>query len=259
MMRIGISTASFYPETTERSLELAARAGARSAEVFVNAMREFSVPFFKRLSHIAGNCGVEIVSVHPFTSGVEPITFFSNYPRRFEDGLRLYRRFFELTARAGAPYFILHGASPHAQISPEEICARFAVLSDAAAQYGVTLLQENVSRCISASPQFIRLMRRELGDKAAFVLDTKQALRSGSSAAEMIDAMGGALRHIHISDYKTDKDCLPPGRGVLDFPALIASLRTQGYRGDLMIELYRDSYERESELHESYEYLRGLL
>jgi len=259
MIRAGISTACFYPETTERSLELAAAAQTDCTEIFVNADQEFSPRSFQAYGRFARENGIDIVSIHPYTSGFETMLFFSDYPRRFEDGLNLYSRFFELTASVGARYFILHGAQIKARLEDGLIFERIGLLSRRAKSFGVTLLQENVARCKSRDPAYIRAMRAELGEEAAFVLDTKQAIRSGVTVDEMREAMGKGIRHVHISDCDGERDCLPPGVGTADLSGIISGLRAGGYGGDLILELYKDSYTGLVQLYKSYVYLKKLL
>lgn len=254
-MRVGLSTASFYPEPTEKALLLTAEAGASCAELFINAPSEFTPAFFDQMAALAREHGVDIVSVHPYTAGFETIYFFSNYPRRQQDAMELYRRFFELSARIGARYFVLHGALAQASLPDEEVFERFLALRTLAAREGVRLLQENVARCKSRSPAFIRGMRAALGKEAEFVLDTKQALRSGTSIEEMLLAMGDGVRHVHISDYTEGKDCVLPGRGRFDIAAFARLLSAGGYAGDVMLEVYHDSYGDVRELFDAYRYL----
>lgn len=258
-MHLGISTACFYPQLTEDALVKCARAGACRAEVFVNARQEFTEAFFKRLGDIAHEWGIRIVSIHPYTSGFETTNLFSGYARRFEDGLEEYRRYFALAAQVGAEYFILHGPLREAPICDGEVFSRFSLLQRAARAYGVTLLQENVERCKSGSPGFIRRMREAVGSDGAFVLDTKQARRAGFTARQMMDAMGSGIRHVHISDYDGDRDCLAPGQGVFDNFTFAQSLRALRFSGTIMIELYRDSYKNDAKIVESYKYLQNIL
>jgi len=80
------------------------------------------------------------------------------------------------------------------------------------------------------------------------VLDFKQCRRTGVPIPEMIDAMSGAIRHVHISDCTDTEDCLMPGVGQEDFPALLRMLKESGFDGTLMIELYRRNFDKISEI-----------
>ena len=114
--------------------------------------------------------------------------------------------------------------------------------------YGVTVAQENVTRFVAEDPAFILRMREELGEECAFCFDVKQAVRSHVDCREMLSAMGERLRHIHLNDNSPEKSCLLPGRGTMDFPALFRELKTAGYDGDVIIEVYRSDFKHVQEL-----------
>lgn len=254
-MRAGVSTACFYPELTERSLCLVAETGARSVEIFVNSEQEFSQTFFGGLGASARSLGVRVVSVHPYTSGFEHMFFFSNYHRRFEDGLELYRRYFSHAASVGAEFFVLHGSFASERPPNEVVFERFLALSEAARQCGVRLLQENVARCRSGSVGFLREMRQALGDSVGFALDIKQALRSGYGPEETLAAMGDRVLHVHMSDNGPAGDCLPPGEGSFDIKSFLLKLAKMGFDGDVILELYAENYDNLEQLTKSFEYL----
>ena len=65
-MKIGASTACFYPLETEKALKKVCELGYKYAEVFMNAPSELEEPFLKQLNTIAKDGGTDIVSVHPF-------------------------------------------------------------------------------------------------------------------------------------------------------------------------------------------------
>lgn len=93
----------------------------------------------------------------------------------------------------------------------------------------------------SASPEFIRTMRRELGAECAFVLDTKQAVMSGYAPEQLVEAMGERLVHVHLSDHTETESCLLPGEGSFDLIAFKSALCGVGYTGDVITEVYRPS------------------
>jgi sugar phosphate isomerase/epimerase len=69
--------------------------------------------------------------------------------------------------------------------------------------------------------------------------------------------MGENLRHIHIS-YN---DRLPPGQGVVDFPALIDAMIDVNFDGFLTMEtgFHRRGIEPDQDAREGIEYLRPLV
>ena len=247
-MEAGISTACLYPLETEKSLTLLLQAGYRCFELFFNSDREFSPDFITAVGKQLHAAHARACSFHLFTSGFEPFLFFSDYPRRFEDGLELYRRYFASAARTGAGIAVFHGDRKDSTLSVEEYCERFSRLSRAAEEEGVILAQENVSRCRSAHAEEIRKMRGYLGSSIRFVLDLKQAIRAGESPFDMFAAMEGSIVNVHVSDSDGKHDCLLPGTGAMDFPRLKTLLLRSGYHGPLLTEVYRSNYKSVQEL-----------
>lgn len=230
-----------------------AAAGVGTVEIFLNTFSELEESYLKDLKTLLGESGV--VSLHPFTSGLEPFLFFTDYDRRYCDGIELYKRYFQACAFLGARYLVFHGDRKDSAFEQALYFERFARLNDCAKTFGVELLQENVARCRSNSPAFVTAMRAYLRDKVGFVLDTKQCLRSGTTADEMLEAMGNCVQHVHISDSAPGFDCLPPGKGTFDFAGFYRKLKKNSYRGAVLIELYRQNYSDEEELLASFENL----
>lgn len=246
-MRLGISTACYYPMNTEDALAAVVEGGAPCTELFFNAPSELSPKYLGELQAILRGGGTTVTSVHPFTSAMEPMLFFGNYPRRFEDGLDYYKRYFDAAAQLGAGYCVLHGAFAHHRVSPAQYLDSYGRLHLAAKACGVKVAQENVGRCMSRNPQLFRQLRAAISD-AAFVLDVKQTFRSDGSVGEFLAAMGPGLAHLHLSDANATADCLPVGEGFFDFLDFFKSLRQSGYSGDAVLELYRESYTETSQL-----------
>ena len=108
-MKLGISTACFYPLPIEQALDEIGKLGLRTAEIFFNTESEYFEPLISKIERHVKENGLEICSIHPFTSANEGILLFSEYTRRTEDALAQYRRYFEAGQRLGAKYFTFHG------------------------------------------------------------------------------------------------------------------------------------------------------
>lgn len=257
-MKAGISTATFYPALTEVALAQIASLQAQCCEIFLNSFCELQPEFLQQLKRIAQAGGVEIVSLHPFTSSMESISFFTAYQRRVQDGLDLYRRYFEAMKVLGARYLILHGDNRYNPYSEEAGFENIARLCEAAKEYSVQVAHENVSRCKGHSLDYLARLSRAVPD-LAFTLDIKQAVRSQVSPFQMVEVLGNRIAHIHVSDHNEHRDCLPPGEGSFDFDGLIHLLKQSNFGGSLVIELYRDNYRTLQDLHKSYEFLKAKL
>ena len=67
-MRLGISTACFYPQPLEDTIPRISSLGFHLIEIFFNTEREYDPSFLSRLKSLADQNGIQIVSIHPYTS-----------------------------------------------------------------------------------------------------------------------------------------------------------------------------------------------
>lgn len=257
-MAIGISTSCLYPLLTEESLEILGKMGVKTCEIFLNSYGETSINFAKELLKIKNEYGIKVASVHPFSSFSETHMLFSEYKRRFEDGIEFYKRCSETAAVLGAKVLVIHGSKFPAKISDEIYFERFGKLVEAGRESGITVCQENVNNHFSQNPDFLRNMRAYLGDGFRMVFDVKQAVRSGYEPLAFADEFKNEIVHVHLSDHIPGKDCLPPGTGIFTFEKLFDIMKSADYNGDYVIELYRSNYGEPDELIKALRYLQNL-
>lgn len=258
-MKAGLSTACLYPTEIENAFRQLAENGVKTAEIFVNSHCELSDPYRGEMLAVQKEYGIDVVSVHPYTCSIEPMMLFTAYERRVADMLDYYKRFFEYMNLFGAKYFILHGNKPQNPFPDEKYFERYLRLQETAGQFGVCAVQENVARCTSKSLEFLVKMKNALGDRAAFVLDTKQSHRSGNDPIETVKLLAENIRHVHFSDFGAAGDCLKFGFGEYDNFALFTELKKCGYNGNIIIELYKGSHGGASDLAENYRELNDFL
>ena len=256
MERIGISTASLYPQLIEATLRRFGEQGVGWAEAFINTFSELKPDFVRELRRIADDGGVRLVSLHPFSCAFEPFLLFTGYPRRFEDALEFHKPYFEAANRLGAEIFVFHGdkyrGPGQSLTSDEEYYERYARLRALGKRFGVNVAQENVERCRSRDLGFLREMARYLGGDVSFVFDNKQACRSGVDWREFLETLGPWIVHCHLSDNGPAGACLPVGAGTLDFGALFAALGAQGFTGAALVELYGEQLAEADCVYESW-------
>ena len=257
MINIGISSACLYPMYTEDAIKVLVDNGVKHTEIFFNSFSELSSGFIGDLRRILIPANVTVEAIHPFSCVAEPLFLFSSYKRRFDDSLDQYRRYFEAAQLLKCHKFVLHGdrAERHS-IDEKEYFERFAKLAEVAKAFGVVLLQENVSNFRSRDIGFIKRMSDYLGDVANFTFDVKQTIRAGDDPFEMLDAMGNKVRHVHISDHDENRDCLISGQGVFNTAKLFDRLKSIGYDGAVLLEVYRHNFKEEKELFEGLEYIK---
>lgn len=258
-MTIGASSACFYPDVTENSLERLGRLGIKTAELFLNSPSELKDEFVKTIIDIKNKYGINIVSLHPFQSFAESFYLFSNYERRFTDSLPLYERFFDVTHKLGADICVFHGAKIPGSISDGEYFERFKYLTELGKKYSIHVCHENVVYYRGESPEYLKRMRDYIGGDFGVVLDIKQAYRAHYEYTDFINAVGASIRHVHISDHNSNTDCIPPLTGDFDFKKFFNDMKAIGYDGNYIIEIYDWSYSEDREIAEAKRKLEGII
>ncbi|MCL1823062.1 MAG: sugar phosphate isomerase/epimerase [Oscillospiraceae bacterium] len=260
---IGASTACLYPMNTEEALLSLAKLGIRDIEIFINCDMELETPVFDEINRIIRDYSLNVISVHP-VPGWESFYLFSNYERRRQQFMDIYKRYFERMNEWGAEIMVFHGANKSAAKSNEFYFEKYEQILTVAESYGIILAQENVAYCKSGNLDFLVKMKKEFGRRAYFTLDLKQALRSGYTPFRIIDELGKNIVHIHVSDnrglmkhesFGINDDCLPVGRGNFNFTDFFEHLREIGYNKAVILELYRENFSGLTELNESVEKL----
>ena len=142
-MPIGISTACFYPNLTEKSVEFLGKNGVKNIEIFLNSQSETNVRFLSKVKRLADSYGMNIIAVHSYFCSYEPYLIFSNYERRFDDCLPFVDSLFDAGAVLGAKYAIIHGGRTSGGISNDAYFERFDILRRRGDELGVSLAQEN--------------------------------------------------------------------------------------------------------------------
>lgn len=259
-MKIGASSACFYPLETEKAFLNVAKMGFECCEIFFNSSSELEKPFIKELLSVRDNYGIKVLSFHPYRSFAEGYDLFSFYKRRYYDALESFKRYFEGMNTLGAEYLVLHGSKFGSEIPLEEYAGRYARLDEVAESFGCKIAHENVVNFVGEKPEFMAFMKEKLGDSFKMVLDIKQARRAKVNVQDFIDIMGKNIVHVHLSDYSEEKDCVPPSEeGLFNFENLFRSLKNVGYEGRYIVELYSDGYNNKKEILQSAEYLDKIL
>ena len=258
-MAIGVSSSCLYPMSPCDSLETIGKLGVKTCEVFINSPSELTPAYAARLNKIKDEYGMNIVSVHPYTSFAETTMLFSEYKQRFFDMLEYYKTGFETAASLGSKIFVIHGSRLPARITHEEYFERFAMMIEAGKSFGITVTPENVNNHLSENPDFMKEMRDYLGSEFRMVFDVKQANRAGFDPIAYAEEFAKDIIHIHLSDHSKEFDCLPPSKGNFNFARLFDIMKNVGYGGNYVVELYRHNYSDPEELAASMHYLEGLI
>ncbi len=251
-MNVGVSGACFFPQDTALSMKTCADLGFKYTEVFMGTHSEMQGSYLKELKNITQDNGLNVTSIHPFTSGYEYILFFSGYERRIYDSIDYYKNYFNAACELGAKYVVFHGDNKRARfIGVQRYAEIFALIDKAAKEFGVRLVQENVSTSHIGSPENLAALKQLYPD-VRFTLDIKQACRGGYDPLQTASAMGQNIVHVHLNDWAGDK-CRLPCRGNCDLKKIVNTLDGFGYNGAYMIEVYRDNFENPQDILQSKE------
>ena len=259
-MNIGMSGAAFYGRMeTEETAAYLTRFPIDCCEIFLQTGSEYTAAFGRLVRE--NLAGLTCVSVHAKGNQFE-WDLFGHSPRQAEDAFRLFTGVCDAGQAMGARYYVFHGpAGVHAPLVPERIHALprvMARMQEIAASRGLTVLWENVSWCALRRPEDVASLIRLVPD-IRFVLDVKQARRSGADPFALLEAMGSRVAHLHALDWSEDGAWRLPGEGVLDWQRLNMQLRAQSFDGTVMLEPYASLAGDDGALTRSLTFLRRVL
>lgn len=257
-MKVGISLACFYPEHPESVIDRVCDMGFDIAELFLNTYSELDDNYISDFSKLCDKRGLEIYSIHPFTSALENYMFFSPYDRRIEDSVKLYTKYCDVANKLGAKVVNIHGDRGVGLANPEKYCDCLAPFFEMTEKSGVVFSHENVFFNSINHPEFVEDLCRRFGDSIRFTFDIKQANKGGSDPYAVCMAMGGNVSNFHINDFDKDHICMLPGRGEVDHKRIYSTLISNGYKGPAIIEVYRDNFTLNEEIYDSKKYLETL-
>lgn len=258
-MEIGASSSCFYPLETKASFEELGVLGIKATEIFFNADSELSKEYLSELNRIKDYYGMSVGSLHPFTSACESYFFFSNYKKRFYEMTEYYKKYFNAANELGAKYIVIHGARYPSEVSDEEYFERFSFLAEEARKEGVFAVQENVWSTCGANPDFLRKMKKYMGENFKLNFDVKQMKKCSLEIDDFLPEFSSSIVNVHVSDNRVGETCLPPGQGDFDFERLFREMKKVNYDGNFIVELYRQNFSSPEDIKKSCEYLKKKL
>lgn len=259
MNKLGISSGCYYPDLTENIIADIYKAGISTVELFINTHSEMSDEYLSEILKKFEFYGIRIGSVHPFSSFAESMLFFSDYPRRFADGLEMYDRFFEICKFMGADVLNFHGLNSNKNVPFEKYCEVYATLFEHAKKFDVIFSQENVRNTFCGNLDFIGRLSDHLGNEVRFTFDIKQAHMMGYDPLEFVKRISDKLCLVHINDFDENNNCLLPGAGKFEIDKLVSYLKRSDYRGNYIIEVYSSNYSDKSEIVDAVQYIKKII
>ena len=233
---IGLSTAALYPtHLTEDALTTIAELGFRVVEIFLQTEQEYTAAFGAELDQRRRDLELHVHSLHLHSSYFD---LWSPYPRMIQEARNRFRQLLEIATMLEARALTWHGLrygvdTPHIVATFFEGAAWAGEQAQAA---GITLCIENVSWCYLRTPVQVNAIH-QADLPVGFTFDTFQAGESATDSTALIQAMNGRLTTVHMADYAPGAPRhLPPGKGTLNWAAILRALQSTGYDGPLIIE-----------------------
>lgn len=265
--RLGVSFHCLWPSVTPEAVEAIAGSQVATLEIFTSLFRDDRKGALAALTGLLDAGPARAATIHS-TFGA-PYDLSSLDPETHARALGAAYDALDLALALGAPMVILHASAE--PIAPPERPARtaqaLALLSEitpAYADVGVRGALELLPRsCLCNSLGELNAFLERL-DPAVFgvCLDVNHAMGDYRALPALVRALGPRLITTHLSDYDgVDEKHWMPGRGVIDWAALMRALAEINYQGPFNYECQPDgatAAERVRDLEHNFCWLAGL-
>ncbi|MFU8889227.1 MAG: sugar phosphate isomerase/epimerase family protein [Trueperaceae bacterium] len=236
---VGVSTSAFFPRPIEATLEILAQQPWRGVELMPQAPSECRPAYGERLLALGAGrfdfCGIHFPQIlAPF--------LYNPDPSAFAFGQELCRDLPELAGAIGARTIVVHG--PWANMSEgaflDATLANLRLLCDVGADLGVTVALENtpgspMGASVDAMVAFAAQVARP---NFGYTFDTTHTYEMGQELMPYLHGLP-SIAHVHASDFDVASQTrhTPPGRGVIDWAAVVRTLADRGFHGNFILEL----------------------
>ncbi len=256
-MKVGISSASLFGRFhTEDAVQKLNELKVDTTEVFFETFSEYTKKFGKKIKKMKGD--IDVHSIHTLTTQFEP-TLYSQNDRAQKESFDLLEGTLSAGEIIGAKYYTFHGVARVKRVPMTIDFDRVGRITNdiitSCKKHDMALAYENVHWAYYNYIGFFSELKKRCPDlKGTF--DLKQARQSNINYREFIDEMKGDIVTAHLSDVKEDGKMCLPGKGTVDFDEMFSRLRDVGFDGALILEVYKNDFERLEELMESYYYIK---
>jgi 2-keto-myo-inositol isomerase len=236
----------------ERELEIAAEAGFRAVEPWIEEIEDF----VKRggttgeLRRRFEDLGLSVAGAVGFAEWI------IEDERQRATGLERMKKDMDLVAEIGGRYIAAppvgaHQAD-HVQPSLKQVAERYAAILELGTRTGVTPVLElwGFSQTLSRLSEVLYVAAETAHLGACVLLDSYHLYKGGSDFGGIRLLNGAVLPVFHINDYPAspareqidDADRVYPGDGVAPLGDLMRTLDAIGFRGFLSVELFNVEY-----------------
>ncbi len=252
--RVGLSTASVYPESSAHAFGYAASLGYDAVEVMVgiDALSQ-QTSVVKQLSE---HHDIAVSAIHA------PCLLFTQRVWGTEPWGKLERSA-EMAQAVGAEVVVVHPPFRWQRDYARDFVNGIAALEEST---GIAFAVENMYpwRASSRRGMEMYLPGWDPSEEpyANTTIDLSHAAIAQSDPILMAERLGGRLRHVHLTDGTANAkdEHLVPGRGVMGAAGFLRHLGTIGFAGEIIVEINTrkcaDRAERQRDLVESLEFAR---
>ncbi|HOG50736.1 MAG TPA: sugar phosphate isomerase/epimerase family protein [Lentisphaeria bacterium] len=237
----GVSLHSLAKPMTDDMLAVLPGSGIGTAEIYTTPLLKGVERGHERLAEAMQQAGIRPMTIHAdFGGNVDP----SN-PATATAALASLRQALADARFFRAPMVVIHASSE--PISAEDRPARLecslqtlAELSDEFRQADVKMAIELLPRtCLGNCLAELEFFVKHLGsDVCGVCLDVNHGMDQYALLPQWVKALDKNLITLHLSDYDgVDEKHWLPGKGIIDWQAFIAALRSIDYRGPFNFEV----------------------
>jgi sugar phosphate isomerase/epimerase len=249
-MRIALCNEVIAPMPFPQQCEYAAKLGYDGLEVAPYTLSDephrIGAAQLAAARSAAQDCGIAVTGLHWLLVKPAGLSISTKDAAVRKKTVDIMRGFIEQCAQLGGKYLV-HGSPHQRRVDPgetraaamERACESFAAIAEDAAKAGVVYCIEPLSSeqtpLINTLDEAARLVQ-EIGSSAVrSMLDCSSA---GRMEKEPLPALvdrwvpKGVIAHVQVND----RNRRGPGQGEQRFAPLFASLRRNGYQGDVAVE-----------------------
>lgn len=232
---LGTST-SLFPTLDQESFDTALRAGITRLELVVTG--EQSIEPLSEIVDVAIKMGFGIHSVHlPYGRNFDPSE--PETDKRQEVVAR-QARILDRVAEWGPKVAVIHPSGE--PIADEERELRLKVCKDALARLAQAAAKVDIQLCVECLPRTCLgnnsdeiLLLQDGIDELGVCCDVNHLFKE--TPEQFIRRMGERIKTVHISDNDgLDERHWAPGKGIIDWDAVLRALVEAGYNGPLVFE-----------------------
>ena len=272
-MRIALCNEVIAPMPFPRQCEYAAKLGYDGLEVAPYTLSDephrIGAAQLAAARSAAEDCGIAVTGLHWLLVKPAGLSISTKDAAVRKKTVDIMRGFIEQCAELGGKYLV-HGSPHQRRVDPgetraaamERACESFAAIAEDAAKAGVVYCIEPLSSeqtpLINTLDEAARLVEQIGSPAVRSMLDCSSA---GRMEKEPLPALvdrwlpKGVIAHVQVND----RNRRGPGQGEQRFAPLFASLRRNGYRGDVAVEPFDYVPDGPAAAARAIGYIRGII